>query len=64
MDLFDVLFVMLLLQVKHFFADFYFQGPYQYLNKGNFKHPGGYLHAFIHSILTGGILWSFDVVYF
>ena len=38
--------------IKHFFADFVFQTPYQYLNKGNLNHPGGYLHAGIHALLS------------
>lgn len=40
--------LLILLFVKHFYADFVNQPPYMYLNKGNWKHPGGYLHAFHH----------------
>lgn len=34
--------------VKHLIFDFLTQGPYQYLNKGTYGHPGGLLHSSIH----------------
>lgn len=37
---------------KHFVVDFLFQGPYQYLNKGTYAHPGGILHAGLHTVST------------
>lgn len=40
------------LMVKHMAADFFLQTPYQYLNKGIYGHPGGLLHAGIHTVLT------------
>jgi hypothetical protein len=40
------------LMFKHVVADFYLQTPYQYLNKGTYGHPGGFLHAGIHAVLT------------
>jgi hypothetical protein len=40
------------LMFKHMVADFYLQTPYQYLNKGTYGHPGGFLHAGIHVALT------------
>ena len=40
------------LMFKHAVADFYLQTPYQYLNKGTYGHPGGFLHAGIHTALT------------
>lgn len=43
-------------QIKHFLADFVWQSPYQYLNKGKYGHPGGILHAFIHGAATFFIL--------
>jgi Protein of unknown function (DUF3307) len=45
-----ILFV--LFQIKHFFADFPLQDSFQYLNKGTWGHPGGYLHSAIHSALS------------
>ena len=40
------------LLLKHAVADFYLQSSYQYLNKGKYGHPGGILHAAIHTALT------------
>jgi len=40
------------LMFKHAVADFYLQTPYQYLNKGTYGHPGGFIHAGIHIALT------------
>lgn len=41
-----------LLFVKHLFADGPLQTRYQLRHKGDFLHPGGLLHAFIHVALT------------
>jgi hypothetical protein len=40
------------LMFKHAVADFYLQTQYQYLNKGTYGHPGGFIHAGIHIALT------------
>ncbi len=40
------------LVLKHFFADFVLQTPYQFRNKGRYGHPGGVLHAGLHGLLT------------
>ena len=40
------------LMFKHAVADFYLQTAYQYLNKGTYGHPGGFIHAAIHVALT------------
>lgn len=40
------------LAVKHCLADFIFQTPYQYQNKGIYGHPGGLIHAGVHVLLT------------
>lgn len=45
-----VLAALLVLQAKHFVADFVLQSPYQFLNKGKYGHPGGLLHAGIHAL--------------
>lgn len=45
-----VLAALLILQVKHFIADFVLQTPYQFLNKGRYGHPGGLIHAGIHAL--------------
>ena len=49
-----VLAALLVLQFKHFVADFVLQTPYQFLNKGKYGHPGGLIHAGIHA--TGSLL--------
>lgn len=48
-----------LLALKHFVMDGPLQTPYQYLNKGNFKHFGGYLHAGLHGVATAAIFAFF-----
>lgn len=40
-----VILTFVLLFTKHLIADFLLQGPYQYLNKGTYGHPGGILHS-------------------
>ncbi len=45
-----VLAALLILQAKHFVADFLLQTPYQFLNKGKYGHPGGLIHAGIHAL--------------
>lgn len=36
--------------LKHFIFDFVLQGPYQYLNKGTYGHPGGILHSGLQGV--------------
>jgi len=47
-----VLAAVAVLMLKHAIADFYLQTPYQYLNKGTYGHPGGFMHSAIHVALT------------
>lgn len=47
-----VLAAVAVLMIKHAVADFYLQTPYQFLNKGKYGHPGGLIHAGIHTALT------------
>lgn len=44
--------LLVLLIFKHLLVDFFLQGPYQYLNKGKYGHPGGLLHAYLHFMPT------------
>ena len=59
----ELLIVLLLLQLKHFIYDFYWQPPFMYKNKGTYGHSGGIVHALAHmfgslAILNVvGILW-------
>lgn len=43
---------LILVQAKHLLVDFYFQPKYMWMNKGDLKHPGGYIHAGLHSFGT------------
>lgn len=45
--------------VKHFVVDFVLQPPFMYLNKGNIKHYGGYVHAGFHAAVSYIILFFF-----
>lgn len=54
-----VVLMLALFGVKHFIVDFPLQQPYQYLNKGTYGHPGGLLHAGLHALGTGIVLWLF-----
>lgn len=56
-----ILHLILFLCLKHLVADFLVQGPYMYKNKGNLLHPGGYLHAGYHVLLTFTILYAYDL---
>ncbi|HEY7457441.1 MAG TPA: DUF3307 domain-containing protein [Xanthobacteraceae bacterium] len=54
-----LLLALLVLQLKHFVADFLLQTPYQFLNKGTYGHPGGFIHAGIHAL--GSVLAFFVI---
>ena len=58
--MFDALLLLItLLFVKHFIIDFPLQYPYQWKNKGTYGHPGGLVHASLHSLGTFAILLFF-----
>ena len=50
-----------LLAVKHLLADFVFQPPYMWMNKGTYGHPG-LLHSGLHALITAVILIPFTHV--
>lgn len=52
-----VLILMTLFVLKHFIVDFPIQTPYQWMNKGNYGHPGGLLHSGLHAFATYLILF-------
>lgn len=52
----EMVWLLLALQVKHFVFDFAIQPRWMHANKGNFGHPGGIVHAWLHGIATGVIL--------
>lgn len=53
---------MTLLLVKHFVLDFYYQPPYQWMNKGTYGHLGGILHATQHALGSFLILMFFNPI--
>jgi hypothetical protein len=44
--------LLILLFVKHYLFDYVWQNPYMFQNKGILFHPGGLLHAGLHSVAT------------
>ncbi len=48
-----------LFQVKHMVVDFFVQNrfPYMWMNKGKIIHPGGWLHAGGHGVVSFGIFY-------
>lgn len=48
----EVILLLVLLQVKHFIADFYLQFPYMIEEKGTYWAEGGRHHALVHTAGT------------
>jgi hypothetical protein len=44
--------LLILLFVKHYIADFWYQPPWQWQNKGTYGHPGGIVHSGQHVVIT------------
>lgn len=51
-----MLVTLLLLQLKHLFADFFWQSRWMVENKGQYGHPGGWAHAAVHGGASAVIL--------
>ena len=47
----------LLFILKHFICDYLLQRKYQYINKHIYGHWGGVLHAVLHALFTGFIIY-------
>lgn len=47
-----MIFLLTLLQLKHFVFDFLYQPPWQFRNKGTYGHWGGIVHSGQHAIPT------------
>jgi hypothetical protein len=47
-----VLAIFAVLEIKHFIFDYVLQTPYQFLNKGTYLHPGGFVHSGLHALGT------------
>ena len=56
-----ILYILTALFVKHFVADFLYQPPYQWKNKGTYGHWGGLVHTGQHVLLTVLILVLFGI---
>ena len=56
-----ILWILTALFVKHFLADFAYQPPYQWQNKGTYGHPGGLVHTGQHVLLTVLVLFAFGI---
>jgi hypothetical protein len=57
--LMGVLLLVVLLQIKHLFSDFFWQTQWMVHNKGIYGHPGGLAHVGVHALGTGLILLAF-----
>jgi hypothetical protein len=44
--------MLLIFQVKHFVADYLLQPAWVLKGKGNFRRPGGYVHAGVHALAS------------
>ena len=55
----EIILLLTLLGVKHLGADFLYQPPYMWQNKGTYGHWGGLAHAGLHSVLTIAITMLF-----
>ena len=53
----EILILISLLFVKHFYVDFPLQNKYQWSNKDKYGHPGGLLHASLHGLATMLCFW-------
>jgi hypothetical protein len=51
--------VIAVLEFKHYVFDYLFQTPYQFMNKGTYGHPGGFVHAGLQAL---GTLAAFLVI--
>lgn len=63
MSIHDFLILAFLFQLKHFVCDFLLQGPYMFMNKGTYGHPGGILHSAVQVLGTVVILALFGVTF-
>lgn len=59
MLIYEVILLMLMLQVKHLVVDWCWQPAYEWKNKGTYGHLGGIRHALKNAIGTGLCFWIF-----
>ena len=48
----DILIFLVLIQAKHYLADFQWQTREMVMQKGQYMHPAGLLHAGVHAVLS------------
>lgn len=53
---YQLLFVLLGLQIKHLILDFMWQPPFEWQNKGTYGHPGGIQHSVKQALGTYFVL--------
>ena len=53
--------LLLALQIKHLFADFFFQSAYMIENRRVYGHPGGLLHVAIHVLGSALVFLGFSL---
>ncbi|MDR3502996.1 MAG: DUF3307 domain-containing protein [Legionella sp.] len=61
MTILHVVYIIYILQIKHFVVDFLWQPEYEWRNKGTFLHFGGIRHSLKHALTTAVILFLFSV---
>lgn len=64
--------LLLALQIKHLFADFFLQSAYMIENRRIYGHPGGLIHVAIHVLgsavvfamisTVGGAMWGVSLI--
>lgn len=55
----EVVLVLVLLQIKHLIVDWCWQPAYEYLNKGTYGHWGGVRHALKNAVGTAACFVPF-----
>lgn len=56
--LFLILVLFIGLELKHVVADYFLQSGWMVVGKADLRQPGGYVHAGLHAILTGLVLFA------
>ena len=54
----NILYLLIVFQIKHLLCDYFFQYPRHFMVKGTYGKWGGIEHALIHAIPTGLLLMN------
>ena len=57
----EMIVILIMLMIKHTFADYFFQTPWMWTAKSTYGKPGGLAHAGFHGFLTACFLVPFSV---